>query len=125
VDNVWALGALLSATFFFNDLAMGPAWAACADIGERYAGTLGGAMNMIGNIGGACGALVAGELFGRDFVLPIRAVTGAFADVPLVGNELVFVVFACSFWLGALCWLGVDVTKPVSGPMAQTEHSNG
>jgi ACS family glucarate transporter-like MFS transporter len=122
VDNVWALGTLLSATFFFNDLAMGPAWAACADIGERYAGTLGGAMNMIGNIGGACGALVAGELFGRNFILPIQAVTGAFTDLPVVGNELVFVVFACSFWLGALCWLGVDVTKQVSSPMAGTEN---
>jgi sugar phosphate permease len=114
VQNVWALGALLSATFFFNDLSMGPAWASCADIGERYAGTLGGAMNMIGNIGGASGALVAGELFGREFVVPLNDVTGLFRNLHLIGNELVFVVFACSFWLGALCWLGVDVTKQIA-----------
>ena len=113
VEHVWALGALLCATFFFNDLSMGPAWASCADIGERYAGTLGGAMNMIGNIGGACGALVAGELFGREFVLQIKDAGGVFNEFRLVGNELVFIVFACSFWFGAICWLGVDVTKRI------------
>jgi MFS family permease len=112
VENVWALGALLSAAFFFNDLAMGPAWASCADIGERYAGTLGGAMNMVGNIGGALGALVAGELFGREFLLQI-ADGGAFRDFRFIGNDLVFIVFACSFWFGSLCWMGVDVTKPL------------
>ena len=54
-NPVW-LGVLLCATFFGNDLAMGPAWAACADIGERSAATLGGTMNMIGSFTGAAGA---------------------------------------------------------------------
>jgi MFS family permease len=100
VRDVWALGALLSAAFFFFDLTMGPAWAACADIGERHAGTVGGAMNMIGNFGAAAGAKMAGYLFGKEI--------GGFA-----GNEIVFVLFACSFWLGALSWLRVDVTEPL------------
>jgi len=39
-ESVWLLAVLLTATFFFNDLSMGPAWASCADIGERFAGTL-------------------------------------------------------------------------------------
>ena len=46
-ESVWLLAVLLTATFFFNDLTMGPAWAACADIGERFAGTLSGTMNTI------------------------------------------------------------------------------
>ena len=45
--DVWTLGLLLTLTFFGNDLSMGPAWASCADIGERYAGTVSGAMNMV------------------------------------------------------------------------------
>ena len=47
VDNVVALGFLLTLAFFGNDLAMAPAWAAAADIGERHTGTLAGTMNMM------------------------------------------------------------------------------
>jgi hypothetical protein len=119
-DQTWALAALLSLTFFCNDLAMGPAWAACADIGGRYAGTLGGAMNTVGNLGGALGALVAGRLMGQEFVVTLGA-----SEFVLLGNELVFVVFACSFWLGSLCWLAVDVTQtlePAGDPFAGSTH---
>jgi hypothetical protein len=72
---------------------MGPAWASCADIGERYAGTLSGTMNMIGAFAGAAGMALAGYLLrhGR--------------------SELVFIIFAGVYLLAALCWLGVDVTK--------------
>jgi sugar phosphate permease len=108
VTDVWALGVLLCATFFCNDLAMGPAWACCADIGERAAGTVGGAMNTIGNLGGALGVLITGSLLGRVVFLMLGAEEYLFA-----GNELVFVIFAVSYWLAALCWLGVDVTKPL------------
>ncbi|MBI4601290.1 MAG: MFS transporter [Planctomycetes bacterium] len=98
VEDVWALAALLSAAFACFDLAMGPAWASCADIGERHAGTLAGAMNMVGNLGSALGSMTCGFLFGKRF--------GAIA-----GNDLMFIVFGASFWLGALCWLRVDVTR--------------
>jgi sugar phosphate permease len=95
VEEVWLLAALFSAMFFFNDANMGPAWASCADVGERYAGTLSGAMNMAGSVLGAAGMAFAGYCFKRDW------------DVP------VFVVFACSYGLASLCWLAVDVTKPL------------
>jgi hypothetical protein len=106
VEDVTALAVLLSLTFFCNDLAMGPAWACCADIGDRYAGTLGGAMNTVGNLGGALGAVIAGSLMGKVF--PHLASGG------IPGNDLMFVVFAGSFWLAALCWLGVDATRPLA-----------
>jgi sugar phosphate permease len=94
VESPWALAVLLCVIFFCNDLAMGPAWASCADIGERYAGTLGGAMNMLANLFGAAGNLVTGHLFKENH------------------PQWVFVMYACSFALASLCWLGVDVTKP-------------
>jgi sugar phosphate permease len=77
-------------TLHHDDLAMGPAWAACADIGEKYAGTIGGAMNMIGNLLGAVGTAITGYLFkeGRP--------------------DLLFMIFAGSFWLATLCWQGVN-----------------
>jgi MFS transporter, ACS family, glucarate transporter len=95
VREPWALGVLLCIIFFFNDLGMGPAWASCADIGRRHAGTLGGAMNMIGNLGGAAGNLIAGHFFDKH------------------QPAAVFVIFAICYWLGVLCWQNVDVTKPI------------
>ena len=56
VEDVWLLGLLLCLAQFGNDFCMGPTWAACADIGERHAGTLSGVMNMTGNCTGAVGA---------------------------------------------------------------------
>jgi sugar phosphate permease len=95
VQETWLLGLAFSAWFFLNDATMGPAWAACADIGERYAGTLSGAMNMAGAFLGAVGMAIAGRLFHQEH------------------DDLVFILFACSYGLASLCWLAVDVTKPL------------
>ena len=47
---------------FSNDLSMPCSWAAAMDIGGPCAGTLSGAMNMWGNMGGAIAATVNGYL---------------------------------------------------------------
>jgi MFS family permease len=93
--DVWLMALSFSAWFFFNDGTMGPAWASCADVGERYAGTLSGAMNMTGAFLGAIGMALAGRLLHRHL------------------DEVMFIVFACSYALAALCWLLVDVTRPL------------
>jgi ACS family glucarate transporter-like MFS transporter len=95
VRDVAVLALLFSAMFFFNDANMAPAWAACADVGERCAGTLSGAMNMTGSFLGAAGMAFAGRLFDRG------------------REDVVFVAFACSYGLAALCWLAVDATRPL------------
>jgi sugar phosphate permease len=95
VHEVWLLALAFSMAFFFNDGTMGPAWASCADIGERHAGTLSGAMNMTGAFLGAAAMWFAGVLFERHL------------------DDLVFIAFACSYALAALCWLAVDVTRPL------------
>jgi ACS family glucarate transporter-like MFS transporter len=97
VESVPALAVALCLIFACNDLAIGPAWASCADVGERYAGTLGGAMNMIGNLFGAVGGVITGYLLDAK-----RA-------------DLLFMIFAGSFWLAALCWLSLDVTRTLAG----------
>jgi sugar phosphate permease len=100
--DVWMMGLAFSAWFFFNDATMGPAWASCADVGERYAGTLSGAMNMTGAFFGAVGMAFAGACFRRGLI------------------DVVFIVFACSYGLAALCWFAVDVTKPLVPRADQT-----
>jgi sugar phosphate permease len=95
VDDLRLLALLLGGSFFFNDLMMGPAWAACVDVGERYAGTLCGTMNMLGSLAGAAGTSFAGHQFDAG------------------NHDLVFIVFACSYGLAAMCWLGVNAGKPI------------
>jgi sugar phosphate permease len=106
-QSVWVLALLLTATFFFNDLSMGPAWAACADIGERFAGTLSGTMNTISALAGAAGAAIAGYLF-----------RGGHAG-------LLFVIFAGVYVLAAICWLGVDVTHRLAGKPVEMDLTAG
>jgi sugar phosphate permease len=94
-QDTTTLAVLLCVIFFCNDLAMGPAWACCADIGRSYAGTLGGAMNMMANLAGAVANVIAGHFFHQG------------------QPQMVFVIYACGYWVGTLCWQGVDVTKPL------------
>jgi sugar phosphate permease len=96
VADVRLLALLLCAAQLGNDFCMGPAWAACADVGERYAGTISGAMNMTSNFTGAAGAALAGYLF----------------DEGQAG--WVFLLYGGIWLAGAFCWLGIDVTKPVA-----------
>ncbi len=47
---------------FSNDLLMPSAWATCMDIGGRYAGTVSGCMNMMGNLAAALYAKIASNV---------------------------------------------------------------
>jgi sugar phosphate permease len=96
VEGTIAMGFLLILTFFGNDLAMGPAWAAAADIGERHAGVLSGAMNMMGSFMAALQSDIIGRLLDADnLVAP-------------------FLILAASYALGTLCWVGVDVRRTLA-----------
>jgi sugar phosphate permease len=94
-EDVGLLALAFCLAFFFNDAIMGPAWASCADIGDRHAGALSGAMNMTGQLFAAFAMGFAGVLFKQDL------------------DYLVFIAFACSYALAAFCWLLVDVTRPL------------
>ncbi len=104
--SVW-LGVVYGLTFFGNDLSMGPAWAAASDIGERHAGTVAGAMNMLASLMAAVAAVVAGQFF---HAADLAEKAGDLAAHRL-DMTLPFVLFAASYFLGALCWLRVDVTE--------------
>ncbi len=53
VENRLAAAALFALTLGIADLCVSACWAMCHDIGGPRAGTIGGAMNTVGNIGGA------------------------------------------------------------------------
>lgn len=106
VDDVWALGALLCLAFSANDLNMAPSWASCADIGERYAGTVGGTMNMVGNLLPFVATIGIGHLISSESAWTLAGVT-------IMGKDLVFVMFAGFYGIAAMCWLLVDATRPI------------
>ena len=90
-DPLWAMLAM-GVSCFGNDMAMPGSWTAVMDLGGRFAGTLGGFMNMIGMIGG----LLA------PYTIPrILEAAGNNWNVPIV-------VLAGAYFIGALAWLGID-----------------
>lgn len=87
----------LSLSSFFNDFVMPTSWAACMDMGGRYAGTLSGSMNMMGNIAGGCSPIVVGYLL-----------------LWTTNNWTVtFYLSAAIYMIGGVCWLFLDSHTPV------------
>lgn len=110
----------LAFTGFFNDLAMGSAWATCQDIGRRHAAIVAGCMNTIGNLGGAAAGWIVGELLVRSQRLHATTgvefgvlTAGAKRAALLPGYEWSFYSFAALYAVSVLLWLCVDATKPV------------
>jgi len=101
-DPTWMMVALGLAGFA-NDLSMPSSWSACMDVGGRFAGTLSGSMNMMGNLGGAAGPLVLG------FVL----------DHTNQNWLITFWISAVIYVLGGLCWLFIDPVTPLEGAKAE------
>jgi len=89
---------------FCNDLAMPGAWGACMDVGGRFAGSLSGSMNMMGNAGGALAPMIV------PFVL--KATHNNW--------NANFWMFAGVYFLGGLCWLFIDPVTPLEAQPQNT-----
>jgi MFS family permease len=82
---------------FSNDLVMPGAWATCMDVGGTHAGSLSGAMNMAGNIGGAISPMAIGYML-------------KWSD----NNwNLTFYVSAAIYLCGIICWKFLDPVTPL------------
>ena len=62
IPGKMAVFVFLSLCFGVFDLMLPSAWALCIDLGKQHAGTISGAMNTAGNIGGFCCGILFGEL---------------------------------------------------------------
>jgi len=85
---------------FFNDTTLPGSWASCMDVGGKYAGTVSGSMNMLGNFGGMAGPIVVGYLL----------------DLTHRDWQLAFALSAIIYFLGAICWLFIDPVTPMEPP---------
>ena len=67
------------------------------DVGGKYAGTVSGSMNMMGNFGGMLGPLVVGlvlQYTQRDW-------------------QLAFLISSIIYFMGAICWAWIDPVTPL------------
>lgn len=94
-DPIFAMISMGLASFC-NDLVMPGAWGACMDVGGRYAGTLSGTMNMMGNFGGALSPTVIG------FILDSTH-----------NWNIPFYVSAAIYFMGVFCWMALDPVTPL------------
>jgi sugar phosphate permease len=72
------------------------AWAVCVDVGREASGTISGAMNTAGQIGGVIMSIGYGAL------------------VDSYGWNLPLGLIACSCFLSMLFWLKIDPSKPLT-----------
>jgi MFS family permease len=77
----------------FQDLAIPCIWTVSADIGERYAATVGGCMNSVGAVGSILGIFLAPRLASE------------------YGWNRVFIVNGCLYLAGALAWLRINARE--------------
>ena len=76
IPGKMAVFVFLSLCFGIFDLMLPSAWALCIDLGKQHAGTLSGAMNTAGNIGGFCCGILFGALVEQsgDYNLPLYVI---------------------------------------------------
>jgi len=95
--------AMIALASFCNDLVMPHAWASAMDIGGKFAGTLSGAMNFWGNVGGGLGPLMIGYIL----------------DWTNMNWNLTFYVSAAIYLAGTIFWLLLDPVTPIDDRIEQ------
>ncbi len=98
----WQAVVLLCLAFLVNDLAIPCIWAACADIGGRYVGTVAGIMNTVGAIGGMISPVMIPYVLGD----PTQT-------IPAQRWQIIFIILATAWFLAAAAWLFIDASKPL------------
>lgn len=122
--GAWSFAIALAFTGFFNDLAIGSAWATCQDIGRRHSAIVAGCMNTIGNLGGFASAAIVGWLLRmsrQSYLADAGLPMDGFARLPLEAKRAAllpgygwnFASFALLYAVAVGLWLLIDATRPV------------
>jgi MFS transporter, ACS family, glucarate transporter len=108
--NLWIFAGLLILMGFMNDLIMAPAWAVCQDIGQSYAATVSGTMNMFGNLVGAVSGIFITGMIEKNYP----------ADKILI----CFIMYGSVYFVGVIAWRFIDASRPIvpdsSNPVTST-----
>ena len=99
-NNLWLFAGLVILMGFMNDLIMAPAWATCQDIGQKYAATVAGTRNMVGNLVGAVSGIFVTGWIRKHY-----------PDTD--GILILFTIYGTVYFLGVGLWLFIDASKPI------------
>ena len=66
-QSAWTAILCLTASLFFLELVISPAWAVPMDVGGEYSGTVSGVMNMAGSLAASLSPIIFGALVQRGF----------------------------------------------------------
>jgi ACS family glucarate transporter-like MFS transporter len=100
LKDPWLAMLAMGVGTFFHDITTPGSWSACMDVGGKYAGTVSGAMNMMGNLGSLSSPLAMGYI--------LKATGGNWT--------LCMYSVAAAYLLGTLCWPFMDPVTPLEGP---------
>jgi hypothetical protein len=120
-EDAFSVFLFISLGAFWNDLTMGASWAACQDIGKRYAAIVAGCMNFIGNLGGAVVGKVTGIIIRQTLAVQAAGASVTIeqltseqrSQAELLGYKINFFMFGVAYLLAVAFWLYFDSTKPV------------
>jgi sugar phosphate permease len=88
--SAWTAILCLSASLFFLELVIGPAWAVPMDVGGEYSGTVSGVMNMAGSLAASLSPIIFGALVQRGFwITPFFISAGVLLTGALIWTLLI------------------------------------
>lgn len=97
IKEAWLAMLVMGFATFFHDITTPGAWGACMDVGGKFAGTLSGSMNMMGNFGSLASPIAMGYI------------------LKYTGNNWTWCLYsvAAAYLLGTLCWPYMDPVTPL------------
>jgi len=110
-QSAFAAGVALFAVKFFSDWSQPTVWGTCTDLGGKHSATVFGILNTSGGLGGIIFPVVFGIILGMFSNISREA--GFFA---------LFTFVAIMYIISALCWFGVDCSKPIEDEEEPTKH---
>lgn len=94
---LWAI-LVMGLASYCNDLDMPGAWGTCMDIGGKFAGTVSGSMNMMGNLAGFCAPAIGGYILQHYHK----------------NYNLFLYVMAAMYAIGFIVWPFIDPVTPIA-----------
>ncbi len=86
--SAWTAILCLTASLFFLELVISPAWAVPMDVGGEYSGTVSGVMNMAGSLAASISPIVFGVLVQR-WIAPFFISAGVLLTGALIWTFLI------------------------------------
>ncbi|PYX52141.1 MAG: MFS transporter, partial [Acidobacteria bacterium] len=88
--SAWTAILCLTASLFFLELVISPAWAVPMDVGGEYSGTVSGVMNMAGSLAASISPIVFGVLVQRGWwIAPFFISAGVLLTGALIWTSLI------------------------------------